>query len=322
MTVTNARELLNRELNEVNDLIRCRLYSHVELVKLVAEHIIQSGGKRTRPMLLILVAKALNIKSDLHIELAAIIEFIHTATLLHDDVVDGSILRRGLTTANATWGSAPSILVGDFLYSRAFQMMVGLQNLSVMEILANATNVIAEGEVLQLMNAGNPDTTEEQYLNVIRCKTAELFKAATELGAVAANASQDICLAMAKYGLHLGMAYQITDDVLDYTANSDTMGKNVGDDLAEGKVTLPLIYLLQHGTEQEKEIIREAVCKKSTEKLVTIQTAIKNSATLSYCQSYAKREAEAAIAALKILPQSEYKTALHDLAKFSYQRNH
>lgn len=322
MSITATRDLIHPELTAVNDLIRQRLASNVELVNAIAEHIIAGGGKRTRPMLVILVAKALQTSNSDHLELAAIIEFIHTATLLHDDVVDGSLLRRHLQTANAIWGAAPSVLVGDFLYSRAFQMMVKLQSLRVMAILADTTNIISEGEVLQLMYAGDPDTNEERYLNVIRCKTAELFKAATELGAVAAKADSNVCAAMANYGLNLGMAYQINDDILDYTADAADMGKNVGDDLAEGKVTLPLIYAMQHGTTEQVKLIREAISNKSAANLTEIQKVIHATKALDYCHAQAKQFAVTAIAALKDLPDSDYKTALQQLAEFSYQRGY
>lgn len=322
MTITATRDLIHAELTAVNDLIRQRLASNVELVNAIAEHIIAGGGKRTRPMLLILVAKALRTNNKDHLELAAIIEFIHTATLLHDDVVDGSLLRRHLQTANAIWGAAPSVLVGDFLYSRAFQMMVKLQSLRVMAILADTTNIISEGEVLQLMYAGDPDTNEERYFNVIRCKTAELFKAATELGAVAAGADDKTCVAMASYGLNLGMAYQINDDILDYTADAADMGKNVGDDLAEGKVTLPLIYAMQHGTAEQVKLIRDAISNKSAANLTAIQQIIHETKALDYCHTQAKQFALAAIAALKDLPDSDYKIALQQLAEFAYQRGY
>lgn len=322
MSITATRDLIHPELAAVNDLIRERLASNVELVNAIAEHIIAGGGKRTRPMLVILVAKALKTSNSDHLELAAIIEFIHTATLLHDDVVDGSLLRRHLQTANAIWGAAPSVLVGDFLYSRAFQMMVKLQSLRVMAILADTTNIISEGEVLQLMYAGDPDTNEERYFNVIRCKTAELFKAATELGAVAANADSAICAAMANYGLNLGMSYQINDDMLDYTADAADMGKNVGDDLAEGKVTLPLIYAMQYGTAEQVKLIRDAISNKSAANLTEIQHVIHDTKALDYCYAQAKQFALTAITALKDLPNSDYKTALQQLAEFSYQRGY
>jgi octaprenyl-diphosphate synthase len=322
MTIAAIQTLLQNELQQVNDLIIKRLHSKIDLVNLVAEHIVNSGGKRTRPMLLLLAANALHTKHDAAIELAAIIEFIHTATLLHDDVVDGSLLRRGIDTANAVYGPAPSVLVGDFLYSRSFQMMVQLQNMQVMEILANTTNTISEGEVLQLMNAGNPDTTEAQYLDVIRCKTAELFKAATELGAVATQASPEIQQAMANYGLHLGMAYQIADDILDYQSDADTMGKNVGDDLAEGKPTLPLIYIMQNGNHEQQQLVRNAIEVKSAANLTQIQQAIADTHALDYCRAFAKREAETAINELSNLPHSDYQQAMIDLANFAFQRTY
>lgn len=322
MAITITQNLIENELAAVNDLIRRRLYSKVELVNAIADHIINSGGKRTRPMLVILVAKALAAEGDHFLELAAIVEFIHTATLLHDDVVDGSLLRRGLDTAHAVWGSAPSVLVGDFLYSRAFQMMVHIKSMRVMSILANTTNIISEGEVMQLMYAGDPATSEARYLDVIRCKTAELFKAATELGAVTSQASDDVCHKMASFGLHLGMAYQITDDILDFTADSDTMGKNVGDDLAEGKPTLPLIYAMQHGSTEQTNIIRDAITNKSAEQLTIIQNIIQDTNALDYCRQLAEREAKAAIQCLSVLPASDYRDALQNLAEFAYQRDY
>tara|TARA_R110000868_G_scaffold410505_2_gene698759 strand:- start:9574 stop:10542 length:969 start_codon:yes stop_codon:yes gene_type:complete len=322
MSLETVRTLLKDDMEEVNDLIMRRLYSRVELVSEVGQYIVDSGGKRTRPMLVLLAAKAFGYRGEMHIELATIIEFIHTATLLHDDVVDGSLLRRGLDTANAVWGSQASVLVGDFLYSRSFQMMVSLKNMQVMDILANTTNVISEGEVLQLINANDPDTTEARYLDVIRCKTAELFRAATQLGAVAADRSEAEITAMANYGLHLGMAYQLVDDILDYSSDAATMGKNIGDDLAEGKPTLPLIYVMKHGTPQQIKLIRDAITEGGIDALAEIQQAIADTNALDYCRQVAESEKQRAIFALENIPDSIHKDAMIELVEFVLKRDH
>jgi octaprenyl-diphosphate synthase len=259
MDIAAIQSLVSQDMQAVNHLIQQRLQSNVALINQLSHYIISSGGKRLRPMLVLLSAGASAYRRRDHIMLAAVIEFIHTATLLHDDVVDASSLRRGQQTANSIWGNEASVLVGDFLYSRAFQMMVEVQQMRIMDILSNATNVIAEGEVLQLLNCHEPDTTEESYLQVIRSKTAKLFEAAAQLGAVLAEQSAAVETALASYGMHLGTAFQLIDDVLDYSATPEEMGKNVGDDLAEVKPTLPLIYTLRHANPTHQAVIREAI---------------------------------------------------------------
>lgn len=308
-------------MDAVDVVIRQRLESDVALVQQLGHYIIDAGGKRLRPLLALLSARAFGYEGTTHQLLAAIIEFIHTATLLHDDVVDESDLRRGNETANALFGNAASVLVGDFLYSRAFEMMVDVNNMKVMDILANTTNVIAEGEVMQLMNIHDADTTEERYIQVIHCKTAKLFEAATRLGAVLCQRSEAEEVAMANYGKYLGTAFQLIDDVLDYASNSDDMGKNVGDDLAEGKPTLPLIYAMSHGSEQQKQIIKSAIEKGGYELIDEVQAIIHDTGALEYTESIAKREAALAIDQLNELPDSQYKIALESLAHFSVQRN-
>lgn len=322
MSLSNIQALIQDDIMVVDDLIRQRLYSRVELVSQIGEHIVHSGGKRARPMLLLLVANALAYDGGQHHELAAIIEFIHTATLLHDDVVDGSLLRRGLDTANAVWGPQASVLVGDFLYSRAFQMMVSLQQLPVMDILANTTNVIAEGEVLQLLNARDADTSQSRYFDVIRCKTAELFCAAGKLGGLVSGADQTIIDAMGCYGMQFGMAYQIIDDLLDYQAEANTLGKNIGDDLAEGKPTLPLIYIMQNGSEAQKNLVRDAIENANVDKLAEIQQAIHDTKALDYVRSIAESEKQGAIEALQILPASAYKQGLVEMVEFAVNRGY
>src|SRR5690606_25993941 len=247
------------EFEAVNQRILTELHSEVPLVENIGHYLIDAGGKRLRPLLVLLSAKACGYSGDRHVTLAAIIEFIHTATLLHDDVVDTSDLRRGRLTANARWGNAPSVLVGDFLYSRAFQMMVALGNMEIMHILADTTNAISEGEVQQLVNAGNDQTSEQDYLQVIDKKTAKLFEAAALCGAVIAASSPRIASAMASYGHHIGMAFQLVDDALDYSSSSEELGKNIGDDLAEGKPTLPLIHVLAEGNKEQARLVREAI---------------------------------------------------------------
>jgi octaprenyl-diphosphate synthase len=314
-------ELCRDDMDAVNAVIRERLSSEVALVNQLGSYIIDSGGKRLRPILAILAARAYGYEGTVHQLLAAIIEFIHTATLLHDDVVDESELRRGRETANTLFGNAASVLVGDFLYSRAFEMMVDVDSMQVMAILANTTNVIAEGEVMQLMNVHDADTTEERYLDVIHCKTAKLFEAATRLGAVLCGRSRDEEMAMARYGMHLGTAFQLIDDVLDYSSNSAEMGKNVGDDLAEGKPTLPLIYAMRHGTEEQAAMISGAIEKGGYDLIDEVQAVIHQTGALEYTESMARHEAEQAISQLAHLPDSVYKQALEQLALFSVHRN-
>jgi octaprenyl-diphosphate synthase len=306
----------------VDATIRAQLHSDVPLVSQIADYIISAGGKRIRPALVLLMANAWGYRGTDHHKLAAVIEFIHTATLLHDDVVDESSLRRGRETANALFGNAASVLVGDFVYSRAFQMMVSVDNMRVMRILADATNVIAEGEVLQLINMHDPDVTEERYLQVIRSKTAKLFEAATELGSLIAGTTEDNINAAAEYGRSLGTAFQLIDDVLDYSGNAHDIGKNVGDDLREGKPTLPLIYLLQHGTTQERELVRNCIEHGDEEHFDDILNAITGSGALEYTRLKAEQASQRAISSLDNLPEGGHKTALMQLAKFAVERNH
>ena len=309
-------------MQAVNEVIRIRLHSDVPLVNQIAEYIINAGGKRIRPQLVLLIANAHQYQGSHHHELAAVVEFIHTATLLHDDVVDESSLRRGRQTANALFGNAASVLVGDFLYSRAFQMMVAVNDIRVMRILADATNVIAEGEVLQLLNMHDPDITEERYLQVIRSKTAKLFEAAAQLGALVAGASDDDIEAAAEYGRSLGTAFQLIDDVLDYSGNAAEIGKNVGDDLREGKATLPLIFLMQNGTSQQRELVRACIENGDEQHFDDILAAITTSGALDYTRQEAKKSAQRASAAISSLTDSPFKDSLLQLSAFAVKRNH
>lgn len=323
MDLKNIQQLSYDDMSLVNDLIYSQLQSDVALINQLGIYIVNAGGKRMRPMLTVLAAKALGYKGKEHISIAAIIEFIHTATLLHDDVVDESNMRRGRETANALFGNSASVLVGDFLYTRSFQMMTKLNNMNIMDILSDATNIVAEGEVLQLMNCNDPDTTEESYLEVIYCKTAKLFEAATRLAAVISDQPEDIELAMLNYGKHLGTAFQLVDDIMDYTADAQEMGKNVGDDLAEGKPTLPLLYAMAHGNEQQKTMIRNAIEHgNGMEHLNDILAAMKQTGSLVYTQKKAEQEADKAINAIAILPESEHKQALISLAHIAANRSH
>lgn len=320
VSIQKVRDLVKTDFAAVDQIINKRLYSQVALIQQVSEHIVQGRGKRLRPLLVLLCAKALNCTEKDHIELAAIIEFIHTATLLHDDVVDGSQLRRGRPTANAIWGNEASILVGDFLYSRSFQMMTNLKNLRVMEVLADTTNTISEGEVLQLMNRNNPQTNETDYMNVIRLKTAKLFEAATQLGAIAARSSTEHELALATFGLHFGIAYQLVDDILDYSANLEELGKNLGDDLAEGKPTLPLIIAMQRGTRKQVDLIHAAIKNGGLNDLNSILEIIQQTSALDYAKQKAEEQASLAIKSLVMIPSSPYKDALKTLARFAVER--
>ena len=310
------------DMGEVNSVIRQQLYSEVPLVNQVAEYIISAGGKRIRPVLVLLIANAYAYQGAAHHSLAAVIEFIHTATLLHDDVVDESSLRRGKQTANALFGNAASVLVGDFLYSRAFQMMVGVGHPRVMQIVADATNVIAEGEVLQLLNMHNPDVDEAAYLRVIRSKTAKLFEAAAQLGALIAGANDVEIEAAGEYGRSLGTAFQLIDDVLDYSGNAAEIGKNVGDDLREGKPTLPLIYLMEHGTVEQRELVRTCIENGDEQHFDQILAAITSSGALDYTRQEAQKAAQRASDAVQSLPDSIYKNSLLKLAAFAVDRNH
>jgi octaprenyl-diphosphate synthase len=303
-------------------LIQQRLHSEVALINQISHYIVNSGGKRLRPALVLLCARALGYEGAQHLALAAVIEFIHTATLLHDDVVDASELRRGRETANTVWGNEASVLVGDFLYSRSFEMMVEIGNLRVMEILAHATNVIAEGEVLQLLNCRDPETTEERYLQVIRYKTATLFEAAARLGAVLSAQTAPVEQTLADYGLHLGTAFQLVDDALDYGGTAQQLGKNIGDDLAEGKPTLPLIHALRQGTPQQAAVIRQAIESGGAEDMAAVGLAIESTGAIAYTARLAREEAEKAIAALVAVPPSPYRDALQALAEFSVNRTY
>jgi octaprenyl-diphosphate synthase len=308
-------------MNAVDALIRKRLHSDVVLIRQVAEYIIHSGGKRLRPALVLFVANALGYQGHQHHELAAVVEFIHTSTLLHDDVVDESDLRRGNKTANALFGNAASVLVGDFLYSRAFQMMVNVDSMRVLQVLADATNIIAEGEVLQLLNCRNADITVDGYLQVIHCKTAKLFEAAAQLGAILADASPEIEQAMAVFGMHLGTAFQIIDDVLDYSADETETGKHLGDDLAEGKSTLPLIHAMQHGSPEQVERVRRAIENGGREDFPAVLEAIQATRALDFTRDYARVEADLAVTALQPLPASIFKDALLELTRFAVARS-
>jgi octaprenyl-diphosphate synthase len=308
------------DLDRVDDVIRRRLDSDVVLIRTIASYIVASGGKRLRPALVLLAAEAFGAKPAARHELAAVIEFIHTATLLHDDVVDESSLRRGRKTANAEFGNAASVLVGDFLYSRAFQMIVEAGSLAVMKVLADATNVIAEGEVLQLLNVHDPDTDEEKYLRVIRYKTAKLFEAATRVGAIIGGADAAAEAALAEYGMHLGTAFQLIDDVLDYSGELQEMGKNLGDDLAEGKPTLPLIYAMRAGNPAERAGIRRAIEDGGKADLEGVVAAIRRVGALDYARERASEESAAAIACLVALPASQCRESLMQLAHFSVER--
>ncbi|MDX3775048.1 octaprenyl diphosphate synthase [Chromatiaceae bacterium AAb-1] len=321
MTLEDIRQLSQSDMDAVDQHIFSQLASDVALINQLGIYIVNSGGKRLRPLLTVLAARAFGYQGNQHITLATIIEFIHTSTLLHDDVVDESTLRRGKETANAVFGNQASVLVGDFLYSRSFQQMVSLNNMRVMQILADATNIIAEGEVLQLMNVNDPDTTEERYMQVIYCKTAKLFEAATQLGAIISEQPEPVVNAMKLYGMHLGTAFQLIDDVLDYQADIAELGKNIGDDLAEGKPTLPLIYALQHGTEQQQQLIRQAITEgNGMAHLQDIMAALHETRAFDYTSAIARQEADKARQALSILPQSPYKDALLSLAEIAVSR--
>ncbi len=316
--------LVTSDMKAVDELITRRLESDVVLVNQLSNYIINSGGKRLRPMLALLMARACEYKGDKHVDVAAIVEFIHTATLLHDDVVDESDMRRGKDTANNVWGNQAAVLVGDFLYSRAFEMMVDVDEMRVMDIMAQTTNTIAEGEVLQLLNINDADTSEERYFEVIYSKTAKLFEAACQLGGVLAGLPEEQEKAVAQYGVHLGTAFQLVDDILDYIADSDEMGKNVGDDLAEGKPTLPLIRAMQVSNDnnqtEDSALIRSAIEEGGLDQIDEIMKIIKKTESLEYTIEAAKKETALANQSLDILSDNEYKTALIELANYSLSR--
>lgn len=308
------------DMEQVNRVIRQSLASDVLLINQIAEYIIGAGGKRLRPALLLLVAGALGENTSQKHVLAAVVEFIHTATLLHDDVVDESELRRGRKTANALFGNAASVLVGDYLYSRSFEMMVGVGKMRVMEILSEATTIISEGEVLQLLNMHDADVDETRYMQVIRYKTAKLFEASARLGAVLAGADAPTEAAAAEYGRRIGTAFQIMDDWLDYAGTAESMGKNAGDDLREGKPTLPLIYLIERGTPEQSALAREAIEQGGTDRFDTIFDAITRSGALDHTLECARQEAEAAAAAISLFPASIFKESLLELCSYSTSR--
>ncbi|MEK6551361.1 MAG: octaprenyl diphosphate synthase [Pseudomonadota bacterium] len=316
------KALVRDDLAAVDQEIRDRLRSDVALINELSAYLIGAGGKRLRPLLVLLASHALAYRGGHHVTLAAIVEFIHTATLLHDDVVDDSDLRRGRRTANAVWGNPASVLVGDFLYSRAFEMMVSVQNMRVMEILAQTTNTIARGEILQLINCHDPDTTEDRYLDVIRSKTAKLFEASARLGAVLTGQNREIEDALGRYGMHLGAAFQLIDDVLDYGRHNPELGKNVGDDLAEGKPTLPLIHALKHGTHDQQTLLRAVITEGGGERIDSVVDIIESTGSIAYTARRAEDEATRAADALTAIPASPYRQALADLARFSVHRNH
>ncbi len=322
MEIQDVYTLIAADRQAVDELIKKRLHSEVVLINQIGHYIVNSGGKRLRPVLLLLTARAFGYEGTDHHELAAVVEFIHTATLLHDDVVDGSELRRGKETANNVWGNEASVLVGDFLYSRAFQMMVNVNNMRVMEILSETTNTIAEGEVKQLLNVHNADLDEEGYLDVIRSKTAKLFESSSQLGAVLTGRNAVEERAMADYGMYLGTAFQLIDDALDYSSSSDDLGKNIGDDLAEGKPTLPLIHVINTGTPEQAALVREALEQGGRERIEEISAAIESTGAIAYTSRSAQKEADKAIEALAVLEDSPYKEALTTLARFAVQRNH
>ena len=312
--------VVDSDFSAVNQLIINSPSSHVPLVEEISSYLIDAGGKRMRPLLVLLAARACGYKQSQHINLATVIEFLHTAMLLHDDVVDDSALRRGRTTANAAWGNPASVLVGDFLHSRAFEMMVEIKNMRVMEILSHATNTIAEGEVQQLSNVRNPEITEASYIEIITRKTAMLFEAAAHSGAVLAKATIAQQDALQAYGLHLGLAFQLIDDVLDYQGNTEDLGKNVGDDLAEGKTTLPLIIAMRNGTEQQAQFIRQAILNGGVENLDEVASIVNATGGLKYTTDLATQEIKKANDCLNHLPDSIYKSAMLTLAKFSISR--
>ncbi|MBE2896842.1 octaprenyl diphosphate synthase [Pasteurellaceae bacterium HPA106] len=311
------------DMQAVNALILAQMRSDVALINQLGHYIIGSGGKRIRPMIAVLAARALGVSGQAHITAATFIEFIHTATLLHDDVVDESDMRRGRETANALFGNAASVLVGDFIYTRAFQLMTALDDLRILKVMSDATNVIAEGEVLQLMNCNDPNTTEASYMQVIYSKTARLFEVATQCAAISAGAESAVESALADYGRYLGTAFQLVDDVLDYSADQTHLGKNIGDDLAEGKPTLPLLHAMHHGDETEREMIKRVIEQgNGRDKLHAVLGVMQKCGSLTYATARAHEEAQKAVDALAILPESEYKNALISLAYLSVDRTY
>lgn len=319
-SLEEIQNCVHDDMHAVNKVIQSSLHSEVTLVNQIADYIIHSGGKRMRPTLVLLAAGLFGNISTAHHQIAAVVEFIHTATLLHDDVVDESSQRRGKNTANATFGNAASVLVGDFVYSRAFQMMVSIENMRVMAVLSNATNTIAEGEVLQLLNVHNAEVTDESYMQVIHYKTAKLFEAATQLGAIIAGASTEDEVALGKYGMHIGTAFQLIDDVLDFTGKPEDIGKNLGDDLNEGKPTLPLIYAMRHGNAQESAAIKQAIEEGGLSQIDLVMHAVNRTGALAYVQNIAQREAQMACQAIAHFKDSAFKDALEKLTVFAVMR--
>lgn len=322
MTIDRLRALVNEDFNAVNNLIIDKIQSQVGLIQDLSQHIVESGGKRLRPLLVLLASHACGYKGKDHISLAAMVEFFHTATLLHDDVVDESTLRRGRQTANSIWGSKASVLVGDYLFTQSVQLMVGVGITDILNLLADTSHQISCGEVKQLANRNNPSLTFEDYFEVIRAKTALLFAAASCIGAILSNSSPEVQKNLYAYGLHLGNAFQLIDDALDYCSDAKTMGKNVGDDLADGKATLPLIHALQHGTAAQQEQIRESLKLGSLTHLPDILIAIEQTNAIAYTKKIAAQEIDSALSALALLPESEYKKALIDLANFAVERTY
>ena len=322
LSLTQLYAPIAEDMKALDAVIRERLYSDVVLIRQVAEYIIGSGGKRLRPAMVLFTAGAAGYQGSYHRELAAVVEFIHTATLLHDDVVDESELRRGNKTANALFGNAASVLVGDFLYSRAFQMMVGTDNMKVVRVLADATNVIAEGEVLQLLNCHNADVAVDDYLRVIRYKTAKLFEAAARLGGILGGVGQELEDSLAAFGMHIGTAFQLIDDVLDYSGEEADTGKHIGDDLAEGKPTLPLIHVMQHGTSEQAACVRKAIETGGRDDFAAVLSAIRESGAIEATRKVAEEEAKLALNALNQLPSSIFKESLVELSSFAVARKY
>lgn len=313
--------LMKNELDQMNKILVNRLDSNVDLINQMSHYIISSGGKRIRPLLLLLCARATEYDGDYHYSMAVVIELIHTATLLHDDVVDQSTTRRGQETANELWGNAPSVLVGDFLYSRAFEIMVEPNSMEIMKILSKATNQISEGEVLQLLNIKNANVTQKEYYRVIERKTACLFKAACQIAGILSNSNQKVIEAMGKFGMHLGNAFQIIDDTLDYESDSNIIGKEVGDDLSEGKVTLPMIYALEKTTKSDKKILKDAIQNADASNINQVVEILMNVNAFQYSRDIANKESNMALESIDILPSSKYKTALKLLCKLSLERS-
>lgn len=320
MSINEIISPIAEDMKALDSVIRARLNSEVVLIRTIGEYIIGAGGKRMRPAMVLMMANALGYQGDKHHILAAVVEFIHTSTLLHDDVVDESDMRRGRETANEVFGNAASVLVGDYLYSRSFEMMVEVDTMRIMQILSQATTVIAEGEVLQLLNVHDPDVSVERYMQVVRYKTAKLFEAATQIAAVIAEVPQDVEEAAAAYGRHVGTAFQLIDDVLDYSGSAENLGKSVGDDLREGKPTLPLIRVMQVGTPEEQALIRQAI-ETGEADFEAVAAAIKNTDALEYTREIAVQEAQIALEALEQLPGSIYKTSLRNFCTFAIERD-